>query len=288
MTVEKQLANAAEFFRQIHADRWALGLTNGHSLAVTAQRADGFLLLSAETGCVPSDEILDELSAASAAMPTGVKFAWRRSWPALRLRAEFPLPAEEVDDGRVRRHLDGMRRTYGQLRDGLFCEEPGVAEASPGAGAGLDAPGDLPDWLREAGWACHQRPGASLLADLETNGYFQQAEIAAVGGCTRFRATLYRADNPPEPCVRALAWYLLEANADLRLARGFLERDAGGLAAGFDVGIAGELTPADAEHALAALSVACRSCARQMDVLQDDALAGLYRSARGLNLTKGA
>ena len=29
-------------------------------------------------------------------MPAAVKFAWRTDWPSLRLRAEFPLPAEQL------------------------------------------------------------------------------------------------------------------------------------------------------------------------------------------------
>ena len=288
MTVEKQLANAAEFFRQIHADRWALAVTNGHSLSLTAQRADGFLLFDADTGCPPSDEMIEELSGVSAAMPAAVKFAWCRGWPALRLRAEFPLPAEDIDDGRVRLHLDGMRLVYGRLRDGLFREELGAAGVSSECATGLAAPGDLPDWLREGGWECHERPGKPLLADLETKGQFHQAEIAAADGCTRFRVTLCHAEKPAEPRVRALGWYMLEANAGLRMARGFLDREGDALAAGFDVCLTGQLTAADAAHALAALSVAYRACAREMNVLQDDALADLYRSARGLNSTKGA
>jgi len=286
VTVEKQLANAADFFRQTHADRWALSLTNGHSLSVTAQRADGFLLLDADTGCPPAEGMPDELPGIPS-MPAAVKFAWRTDWPSLRLRAEFPLPAEDVDDGRVHLHLDGIRQAYGGLRDGLFREE-GVVGATPVCAAGPVAPADLLDWLREAGWECHERPGKPLLADLETPGHFQQAEIAAVDGCTRFRVTLCRAAEPSMPHLRALGWYLLQANSGLRMARGFLEREDDALAAGFDVCMCGTLTAADAGHALAALSVACRSCAREMNVLQDDALAGLYRPAPGLISMKGA
>ena len=53
----KQLASAAQECRQLDADRWDLALTNGRALAVSARRADGFLLLDADTA--PSAEEAD-------------------------------------------------------------------------------------------------------------------------------------------------------------------------------------------------------------------------------------
>jgi hypothetical protein len=88
--------------------------------------------------------------------------------------------------------------------------------------------------------------------------------------------------NGAEVVRQALCLYLLEANAALRFVRGFFERNGGTATAGFEVHLEGAPTPAETGHALSALSVACRHCAREMEVLKDVALAGLYGSARGL------
>ena len=92
--------------------------------------------------------------------------------------------------------------------------------------------------------------------------------------------TLYRHDGAGEREQQALCLYLFEANAALRYARAFFEREGAGVAAGFEVRVESAPTAAEAAHALAALSVAGRQCAREMEVFQDGAVAGIYRSAR--------
>ena len=42
--LDKHLARHAQECRQLDADHWDLALSNGHRLAVTARRDDGFLL----------------------------------------------------------------------------------------------------------------------------------------------------------------------------------------------------------------------------------------------------
>jgi hypothetical protein len=94
--------------------------------------------------------------------------------------------------------------------------------------------------------------------------------------------TLCRCEDAGDAVQQALCLFLFRANAALRIVRGFFERNGGAVAAGFEVCLEGGSEPAEAGHALAALSVACRHCAKEMEVLKDAALAGLYRSARGL------
>ena len=53
-----------------------------------------------------------------------------------------------------------------------------------------------------------------------------------------------------------------------------------GISAGFEVRVESGPSAAEAGHALAALSVAGRRCAGEMEVLRDGAAAGIYRSAR--------
>jgi hypothetical protein len=274
MTLDKHLARCAQECRQLDADRWSLALTNGHLLTVSARHDEGFLLLDADTGVRPAEERLSAL--AGCALTSAVKFAMRRPWPAVRLRAEFPLPEESGAAGeRIREHLDGMRSALDELHARIPGED---AAEQPGAVSAI--PDNLTELLKDAGWVYHERPGGALLVDLETGSRFLQAEIGGCGAGVQFRVTLYRNNAAGTDAGRSLCLYLLEANAALRYARAFLRREREVLAAGFEVRVEGAPSAAEAGHALAALSVAGLQCAREMEALLDGAVAGIYRSAR--------
>jgi hypothetical protein len=245
---------------------------------VSARRDEDFLLLDADTAVSPAADRLVPLVEGSRELPAAVKFALRGS--TLRLRAEFPLPEEGgASEERIHEHLEGMRSASHWLHNRVSREAAGESAACPEAeGNGQAAPGNLKELLKEAGWAYHERPGGALAVDLETGSQFLQAEIEGAGA--RFRVTLYRGEGPGDEARQTLCLYLLEANAALRYARAFLQREGEGIAAGFEAGLGNQPSAAEAGHALAALSVAGRQCAREMEVLKDGALAGIYRSAR--------
>jgi hypothetical protein len=174
-----------------------------------------------------------------------------------------------------------MRDALHRLRGWVSREAVGSEVACPKQeGDGQAIPGGLTEALKEAGWEYHERPGGTLLADLGTGSRFLQAEVEQCGVGTRFRVTLYRHESAGDAAQQVLSLYLLEANAALRYARAFLRREADGIAAGFEVRTESAPSPTEAGHALAALSVAGRECAREMEVLKDGVVAGIYRSAR--------
>jgi hypothetical protein len=286
--LDKVLARHAQECERLDANRWRLALSNGRALAVTAVRDEGFLTLDGETGIrlsgrepIPPAEWWDEL-------PGSVKFAVRRGPRALRIRAEFPLPEDSGRaEERIGGHLDGMKRALHRLHEGSSREAAGGRAACPedataGQAGAPPGPGGLADLLKEAGWPCRERAEGALAADLEAGDRFLQAEAARRGDGVRFHVTLFRGEATSDETRRALCAYLLEANAALRYARAFLQREGETEAAGFEVCVEGEPEAGEAGHALAALSVAARQCAREMEVLKDGAVAGAYRLARGL------
>lgn len=240
-TLDKQLARSAQDCERLHADHWRLALTNGYALTVSARRDEGFLLLDARTDISPTAERLVPFAEYSRELPAAVKFALRG--PTLRLRAEFPLPEEDdVAEERIHEHLEGMRSASHWLHNGVSCGAAGDEVAWPEPeGRGQATPGGLKELLTEAGWAYHERPGGALAADLETGSQYLQAEIDTYGAGARFRVTLYRNDAPGDDARQALCLYLLEANAALRFARAFLQREGEGIAAGFEVGLEANL-----------------------------------------------
>jgi len=270
-TLDKQLARLADECRRLDADHWRLALTNGHELSVSAKHDEGFLLLDADAGVDVTAKNVAALAERSCEFPATVKLGLRRGSPRARLRAELALPDE--DDAaaeRIREYLEGMRGASHRLqtRDAA----PTVAKANGDAS-------DLATVLKEAGWQYHERAGGALLADLETGNHFLQAEAERRGAGACFRVTLYRSDAAVDETTRqTLSLYLLEANAALRCARGFLRPEGEGIAAGFEVSMETAPSAAETSHALAALSVAGRKCARELKVL-GGSVAGIYRSA---------
>jgi hypothetical protein len=293
MTLEKQLARFSQACLRVDADRWRLALANGSKLTVAARRDEEFLLLDADANAsLPAGRLVPFVERAQE-LPAAVKFALRGS-NVLRLRAEFPLPEEEENDAcaeRIRENLDGLRAASHAVYDWVSCEAAeegtdcpkpqGDAQAVPGS-----LPGGLMDAVKEAGWLCHERPGGTLLAELETGPQFLQAEIGQCGAGARFRVTLYAGESLEATALQALCLYLLEANAALRYARAFFEHEAEAVSAGFEVRMESAPSAAEAGHALAALSVAARQCGREMCIFNNGALAGIYRSARPIFFDK--
>lgn len=285
MNLEKQLARFAQECVRLNADRWRLSLRNGFDFHVSATRDDGFLSLIAETELEAKPERLLHLAERSAELPCNLKLSlspWSRE---IHLRADFPLPEEGDDTCRVGLYLNAMQCAHEQVHNWTSCE----AGETVGLYSG-DRPPDLTGLekiLDEAGWETHRRAGGALLADLEAPGQFFQAEVKRLAEGARFRAAVYNGPNLSDDAQRSLPAFLLEINAALRYSRTFLERSQSGVAAGFEIRMDWMPVQADASGALAALSVACRRCARELDLLSRDAsLARLYWAARGLPFSK--
>jgi len=281
MNLDKQLAHFAKKCVRVNADRWLLTLRNGFDFNLSAMRDDSFLLLDAEIEVQPEPEPLVAFIERSAELPGNVKLALPSESRRIHLRSEFPLPEDSKDALRAARYLNAMQCAHAMVHNWTSLDAGGTvcprSEGGPTDLAGLE------EILKEAGWESRKRAGGALRVDLETPGQFFQAEAKRLGEGVRFRVAACSDPDPSTDVRRSLALYLLEANAALRYCQGFIEREGSGIAAGFEARIDWMPDSAETGHALAALSVACRHCARELDVLSKDApLAGLYWAARGI------
>jgi hypothetical protein len=291
MTVlHKQLASCARECRQMGAGYWRLALGDGLSLIASARQNEGFLLLNCYTGVKVERDQLVSLVEGAMGFPATVKFVLSGSGSAVRVHAEFPL-SEDFEAGveRIREHLSGVEIASHWLHMWASCpaatEGMALSERHTGQQAAANTLTPAPrcalaDLLKEAGWPYRERAGGGLLADLETGKRFHQAEIDRCGSGTRFWVTFCRNDAFSDTAQQALCLYLLEANGALRYGRAFIERKANVISAGFEVRIESAPSATEAGHALAALSVACRQCAKETGMFTDDTLVGIYLSAR--------
>lgn len=267
--LDKQLSRYARQCERIDAEHWRLAMANGRPLNMAARFDDGFLLLDADAGVQATRGNLASLVSRSGELPATLKLAAQHGCPNLRLRAEFPLTEEiQISADRIRQYLEGAQAGMHQLHDGTPCETSGPATT-----------GSLAELLQEAGWPYRRRPGGELLSDLETGNHFHQAEIEGYGEGACFRVTLFRGQAADDVAQEAICFYLLEANAAVRYARAFLRREDPEISAGFEVRTETLPSAAEAGHALSALTVASRQCARELEVL-GGGVASTYRSAR--------
>jgi hypothetical protein len=98
---------------------------------------------------------------------------------------------------------------------------------------------------------------------------------------------LVRASATPEASRRALALYLLTAARELRLVRAYATQAEAGWSCGMQVNLPVAPASEEIDHALAALSMAHRMCAREANVLLDQAAARCYLAVRDTSNTNG-
>ena len=247
-------------------------LPEGERTLVHAAVHDCWLHLSARpsSGPVGQPRVFETtaLLRRNAELTGGVKFAWVAADPDLRLQAEVPL-----DDGeaQARRRIAeacagfaGAASTAGASRDGVAISAPD--------------PADLRTAVAESGWSVRERPDGPLTVDLDVPDVFLQASVDAQDGVTRFAVELAAVEAAPSACREALALLLLRVSGAVRMARAVLPPASG--APRLEVVLAGAPTAAEAGHALSALAVACRHCAREVEVVQrDETIAGMYLRA---------
>jgi hypothetical protein len=138
---------------------------------------------------------------------------------------------------------------------------------------------DLPDLLREAAWPSTERSPSHFSAELDSDSA-PPANIAMTENGIAFSVELARPGTADEAIRKALAVFLLTATGALRLVRAYAAELDGTWACGVQVTLPAVPAVEEIDHALAALSIAHRACAREANVLLNQAAACCYLAAR--------
>jgi hypothetical protein len=190
------------------------------------------------------------------------------------LLAEIPLEPD-VDPRPL------VQATLADLGQATTLWSAGEAEAAPEPAqetpaAGRQAP-DLASLATAAGWPFTEREGGVLAVPLEVPGRFQQALIECERDVrTELRAELLGLGNLRPAARQAMAHLLLTAAAEFRLVRGLHRPHGRAVKLGFAVAIAALPSAFWFDHALQALSLACRFCSGELTALADESLAREY------------
>lgn len=259
--------------------RWRCVVQNGALLPLTASLEDGFLQLAGHPEAMNrTAPALQRVLLGNDTLGGGVKFALNPASRSLYLRTEIVLLEEMQLLDRVHWALAGFHHGYHWLKSLDSHEEGAVAPAAGAPGVRL---GEL---LRETSWSCTERGRNDFSADLAADSA-PPARITTNEHGIVFSVELVRCTQAAEVERQALAAFLLTASSALRLVRAHAGEEEGQQRFGFQVCLPAAPAAEEIDHALAALSTAHRMCAREANVLLDEAAARCYLSVREIPLT---
>jgi hypothetical protein len=190
-----------------------------------------------------------------------------------RLRADIPL-GDFAELGRqVERACEDLEISCLRIQ--------GVMETPAAEGTSVVSAGDLDlaSLCDEAGWPPSSRAFGHVRVAIDVPGQFLQAEVGHDDeGNIRVQVPMAEWSEDTSPaCASAVALLQLRVCAAVRSARArvsIFDSQSLGL---LEVGLDSDPSPGDLGHALSALSVACRMCAREAEALAgDENLAQTY------------
>lgn len=123
------------------------------------------------------------------------------------------------------------------------------------------------------------------MVELDSKGDFQQALLETDPDGSRKATVELVAWEAPAPASKdALAVLLLKAAGVIRLIRPVVEDSSDRVAARLEIHLPPDTSPVLMDRGLASLSVACRFCGREADVLKNRRIAEKYLAVRHFNI----
>ena len=261
---------------------WRLDGGNGAALPATAAIEDGWLRLDAVLGDPPP--------------PGKARAGWlweHAGWnatlqgarvlltPEGRLAARAEIPTDDGVDlpPRIEQALAGLREAADRWRGEGRDEPPAAGADEPPATA--EAADELRALCDAAGWPLETGASGRLWVGLNVgNGYYQAALRPGPGPWT-VAVELCSADTLAPVSRRAWGLFLLTASGLVRLVRATAGDRNGRVAARLAATWPGSPGSVELGHALAACSVACRLCGKEVNALCDPSVATDYLAVRG-------
>jgi hypothetical protein len=253
---------------------WQCVVKNGTRLPLTASFDDGFLQLAYRPDAIRKTSVaLEDAMLYNKSLAGGVKLAVDPSSNDLHLRTDIVVLDELQLRDRLEWALEGFHDGYRLLKSPASLKDLCTSQAVSVSVA------DLAELLRDCNWPCAERGQNDYSADLDASGA-PPANIRMNENSLVVSVDLLRCNAAADITRQALAIYLLTASYSLRMVRACAERADEQICFGFHVSLPFTPVVEEIQHALAALSVAYRTCAQETSVLLHDAAAQLYLTAR--------
>jgi hypothetical protein len=259
--------------------RWQCVVQNGARLPIAASVDEGFVQLAGRPETIrKSARELECALMGNDTLAGGVKFALDAANHGLLLRTDIVLLEEQQLLDRVQWALAGFHHGYRRLKSLDSRDDRIVTQIAGAAGV---SPGEL---LRETSWQCTERGPNDFSANIEADSA-PPARITMNEHGLVFSVELVRSNAASEVTQQALTVFLLTASSALRLVRARAVEGDGQRSFGFQVCLRAAPAAEEIDHAMAALSIAYRNCARETNVLLNETAARCYLTARDVPTT---
>jgi hypothetical protein len=256
--------------------QWRCAVQNGVRTPVCATLADGFLQLAGPANAIhDGSRTLEAALLANDSLAGGARFALDVHGLGLHVRTDVVMLEEALLVDRIRWALVGLGQGSSALRPSDHHDHATITQAASAAEVNLD------ELLRETAWQCTERGMDEFVVELDAVSA-PPARIKRNESGIAISVELIRSNVMTEPSQQALAIFLLTAGSTLRLVRAYAAGVDDQRSFGFQVSLAASAVAEEIDHALAALSIAHRMCAREANVLLDEAAARCYMAVRDL------
>ncbi len=303
-TLEKEIADALwTLGRDVESSskgRWRWCVDDSGKAPVDVRLEDDWFTCQLAVPPPSSDEELWRLAERHAFLDGACRVIVEPRDNSFHIREDVPVTENGEFGGECRRALEiviSARRTYlksngdggvrgieeknAQREREVSAQAGGTNEADPPAVPTPDAAA-VKDACIEAGWRWSEREGSEPWVEIDVPQGSRKIGVETFSGkgC-RLSVQLARFKSLSGTSRAAVAGFLLTANAFVRFARAGVEEMENGVEAFCEVWIDERPTPAIVGHALASLSVGCRLCEKELQVLGDENVARMFLDLRG-------
>lgn len=262
---------------QLHGPwNWRFAIQNGTRLPIKAKFHEEFLHLACNPGVNHTSlDLLERALLANNKLTGGAKISLANPSGTISLSADFAVLNDKQISDRLRAAIEGFHDGVCLLQSSGFQTEP--AGERPCVGGP-----DLEELLQVSSWpTTHSGPNefcVELNTETGATAQIQQTKNSVVAG-----VEFVHMAQISEISRQALAVYLLTASSALRFVRAYAIESADRWSYGMQVGLAAVPEISEIDHALSALAVAYRTCARESNVHLCEAAASCYLAARNLS-----
>ena len=257
--------------------RWRCVMQNGTRMNIAAAMEDSFLQLICRPEAIRKGTLpIEDAMLCNKSLAGGMKLAVNSSIDGLHLRTDIVIVDERQLIERLEWALEGIHEGNLLLHSSDLLNE----QATPQ----ITADADLDELLRESSWSCTKRGPNNYSVELDAQAA-PPAGIRINGSKLELSVELLRCGPPANASRHALALFLLTATSALRMVRAYSARAEDQESFGLQVSLPSSAVSVEIDHALAALSIAYRMCAREAAVLLQAAAAHHYLAARDHSTT---
>lgn len=272
-TAFRVLSKCTDELRLERPWRWRSVVQNGTRLPIAATLNEDFLHLDCQPDVSRTTAYTIERAILhNRTVGGGVKLALNDSSQALHMATDILVRDEKQLLDRFRWALDGFHDGCDLLAQPLFDPRPTQEHRNVG---GIN----LADLMNESSWRLTERGPGEFTTELDSRSS-PSARLRATTREVTLTAEFLRTNTVADCSKRAIALFLLTASSSLRLARAYGTETEGTWTCGMMVSLPAVPAIEEIDHGLAALSVAHRICAREANVLLDEAAARCYLTVR--------